>query len=221
MNWNDDLQEPLPICPSTCWREMFMALAPPRWERSLRTCMPKPKKRSRADAAESSGARSKKLYSAHLAEDLRSELRGWPKPDRTRVGKLIQRGSREFRQPTFAFWHWDSRPLAQGEPAQRLWMSHRQRTAIGLHVGITGVALFPHHRQSRRSAPIPKIVSVTFALSLLALVTVHQSRITALNSVKGCGSHGALRSRLPSGRGEALRPSFLLFFPLLIGKNFG
>src|SRR5437016_5247322 len=89
-------------------------------------------------------------------------------------------------------------------------MSHRQRTAIGLHVGITGVALLPHHRQSRRSAPIPKIVSVTFALSLLALVTVHQSPITALNSVKGRGSHGALRSRLPSGRGEALRPSFFL-----------
>src|SRR4030095_2025439 len=33
----------------------------------------KAKKRSRADAAESSEARSKKLYSAHLAEDLRNE----------------------------------------------------------------------------------------------------------------------------------------------------
>ena len=49
--------------------------------------MPKPKKRSRADAAESSEARSKKLYSAHLAEDLRNELRGWPKPDRARGGQ--------------------------------------------------------------------------------------------------------------------------------------
>src|SRR5437870_6360499 len=61
--------------------------------------MPKPKKRSRADAAESSGARSKKLYSAHLAEDLRSELRGWPKPDRARVGKLIQRVQENFGNP--------------------------------------------------------------------------------------------------------------------------
>ena len=61
--------------------------------------MPKPKKRSRADAAESSGARSKKLYSAHLAEDLRSELRGWPKPDRARVGKLIRRVQGNFGNP--------------------------------------------------------------------------------------------------------------------------
>ena len=61
--------------------------------------MPKPKKRSRADAAESSEARSKKLYSAHLAEDLRNELRGWPKPDRARVGKLIQRVQENFGNP--------------------------------------------------------------------------------------------------------------------------
>jgi len=32
----------------------------------------------------------------------------------------------------------------------------------------------------------------------------------SLNSVKGRGSDGALRSRLASGRGEALRPSFFL-----------
>jgi mRNA-degrading endonuclease YafQ of YafQ-DinJ toxin-antitoxin module len=61
--------------------------------------MPKPKKRSQADAAESSGARSKKLYSAYLAEDLRSELRSWPKPDRARVGKLIQRVQENFGKP--------------------------------------------------------------------------------------------------------------------------
>jgi hypothetical protein len=36
-------------------------------------------------------ATNQKIYSAHLAEDLRNELRGWPKPDRARVGKLIQR----------------------------------------------------------------------------------------------------------------------------------
>jgi hypothetical protein len=61
--------------------------------------MPKRKKKSRADAPENSGARSKKLYSAYLAEDLRTELRIWPKPDRARVGKLIQNVQENFGQP--------------------------------------------------------------------------------------------------------------------------
>ena len=61
--------------------------------------MPKPKKRSAADAAASSEARSKKLYSAYLDEDLRAELRSWPKPDRARVGRLIRRVQENFGNP--------------------------------------------------------------------------------------------------------------------------
>ncbi len=61
--------------------------------------MPKPKKKSRADAPENSGGRSKKLYDAYLAEDLRRELRGWPKPERARVGKLIQSVQENFGKP--------------------------------------------------------------------------------------------------------------------------
>jgi hypothetical protein len=61
--------------------------------------MPKRKKKSRADAPKSSTARSKKLYSAYLAEELRIELRTWPKPDRQRVGKLIQSVQENFGKP--------------------------------------------------------------------------------------------------------------------------
>jgi mRNA-degrading endonuclease YafQ of YafQ-DinJ toxin-antitoxin module len=61
--------------------------------------MPKPKKRSAADAAASSEARSKKLYNAYLDEDLRAELRSWPKRDRARVGRLIQRVQENFGSP--------------------------------------------------------------------------------------------------------------------------
>jgi mRNA-degrading endonuclease YafQ of YafQ-DinJ toxin-antitoxin module len=43
--------------------------------------MPKPKKRSRAGTAKS------------------SELRSWPKPDRARAGKLIQRVQENFGKP--------------------------------------------------------------------------------------------------------------------------
>ena len=62
--------------------------------------MPKRKKKSRADAPESSTARSKKLYSAYLAEELRIELRTWPKSDRQRVGKLIQSVQEISENPT-------------------------------------------------------------------------------------------------------------------------
>jgi mRNA-degrading endonuclease YafQ of YafQ-DinJ toxin-antitoxin module len=61
--------------------------------------MPKPKKTSAADAAANSEARSKKLYSAYLDEDLRAELRSWPKPDRARVGSLIRRVQENFGNP--------------------------------------------------------------------------------------------------------------------------
>jgi hypothetical protein len=61
--------------------------------------MPKRKKKSPAGEAKSSAARSKKLYRAYLAEDLRRELRTWPKLDRARVGKLIQRVQDNFGQP--------------------------------------------------------------------------------------------------------------------------
>jgi mRNA-degrading endonuclease RelE of RelBE toxin-antitoxin system len=61
--------------------------------------MPKRKKKSRADAPESSEARSKKLYSVYLAEELRAELRSWEKPDRQRVGKLIQSVQENFGKP--------------------------------------------------------------------------------------------------------------------------
>ena len=47
----------------------------------------------------SSEARSKKLYSAYLDEDLRAELRSWPKRDRARVGRLIQRVQENFGSP--------------------------------------------------------------------------------------------------------------------------
>jgi mRNA-degrading endonuclease YafQ of YafQ-DinJ toxin-antitoxin module len=61
--------------------------------------MPKPKKRSAAGAAAISEARSKKLYSAYLDEDLRAELRSWPKRDRARVGRLNQRVQENFGSP--------------------------------------------------------------------------------------------------------------------------
>src|SRR4029077_20106204 len=61
--------------------------------------MTKPKKRSAGDAAASSEARSKHMYSAYLDEDLRAELRSWPKPDRARVGKLIPRVQENFGSP--------------------------------------------------------------------------------------------------------------------------
>ena len=61
--------------------------------------MPKRKKKSRADAPEDSGARSKKLYNAYLADDLRSELRSWAKPDRARVGQLIRSVQENFGKP--------------------------------------------------------------------------------------------------------------------------
>src|SRR5437867_7966716 len=110
--------------------------------------MPKPKKRSAADAAASSEARSKELYSAYLDEDLRAELRSWPKRDRARLGRLIQRVQENFGNP-----HLHSgtgiRDLSpKGEPT-RLRMSDREGTAIGLYVGITSIALLSHHRQPR------------------------------------------------------------------------
>ena len=120
--------------------------------------MPKRKKKWRADAPENSGARSKKLYSAYLAGDLRSELRIWPKPDRARVGKLIQNVQENFRPTTSAFRRRNSRSLAQRQPAPRLRVSNRSGTPIAFHIGIAVVALLSHHREPRRSPSLPKIV---------------------------------------------------------------
>ena len=111
--------------------------------------MPKPKKRSAADAAASSEARSKRLYSSYLDEDLRAELRSWPKRDRARVGRLIQRVQENFGNP-----HLHSgtgiRDLSpKGSRLNVLRMPNRERTAIDVYVGITGVALLSHHRQPR------------------------------------------------------------------------
>jgi mRNA-degrading endonuclease RelE of RelBE toxin-antitoxin system len=61
--------------------------------------MPKPKRQSKQGAARSSAAPSRKPYKVYLAEDLRKELRGWPKPERARVGKLIQRAQDNFGTP--------------------------------------------------------------------------------------------------------------------------
>src|SRR6266403_2481823 len=61
--------------------------------------MPKRSKESRADAAKSSAARSKKPYSVYLDDDLRAELRSWPKRDRKRIGGIIRRVQEGFGKP--------------------------------------------------------------------------------------------------------------------------
>jgi hypothetical protein len=92
--------------------------------------MPKRKKKSRADAPGNSGARSKKLYSAYLAEDLRSELRIWPKPDRARVGKLIQNVQENFGQPH----------LHSGKPSGMCALSRTSRQcAIGCELKVSSM----------------------------------------------------------------------------------
>src|SRR5712691_2035849 len=61
--------------------------------------MPKPRKESRADAAKSSAARSRKLYKVYLDDDLRIELRSWPKANRRQIGRLIRRVQERFGSP--------------------------------------------------------------------------------------------------------------------------
>src|SRR5256885_16936621 len=61
--------------------------------------MPKPKRQSQVGGQGSSAAPSKKPYKVYLAEDLRKELRSWPKSDRGRAGQLIQRVQQNFGTP--------------------------------------------------------------------------------------------------------------------------
>jgi mRNA-degrading endonuclease YafQ of YafQ-DinJ toxin-antitoxin module len=61
--------------------------------------MPKRKKGSPRNAARSSAAQSKTSYSVQIDDDLLAELRQWPKSDRRRVGKVIQRVEEDFGRP--------------------------------------------------------------------------------------------------------------------------
>ncbi len=61
--------------------------------------MAKRSKESRADAAKSSAVRSKKFYSVYLDDELRAELRSWPKAERKQVGALIRRVQEAFGDP--------------------------------------------------------------------------------------------------------------------------
>ena len=127
--------------------------------------MPKRKKEIRERTRQKdSEARSKKPYSVYLAEDLRNELRSWPKPDRARVGKLIQKRSRKFRHRT-GIPAPESRPLAERKPPELTSAESGRGLRLSLHIRTRVVALLSNHRQPRRSASLPEIVPLTSDLS--------------------------------------------------------
>src|SRR5712691_7786834 len=112
--------------------------------------MPKRKKGSRADTAKSSAARSKKSYSVYLDDDLRAELRTWPKAERGRIGRLIRRVQENFGGSASAFRIRHPRPVAGRKSSTLLRMSYRSRVETYLHTGKAILALLPYDRHPRR-----------------------------------------------------------------------
>src|SRR5438874_11926821 len=108
--------------------------------------MPKRSKESRADTAKSSTARSRKLYSAYLDDDLRTELRSWPKANRRKVGSLIRRVQESFGKPHLPFRNRGSRSFTKRQSLACLRVSRRLGVAIGFHVRKAFAALFSHDR---------------------------------------------------------------------------